>query len=74
MNKNQVQKEKEEVQKKANHDYNESLNNTVEELENVIFETKMQVRTIDRVISNIIDENELSDCNACKEHLANKLI
>ena len=69
-----VQKEKEEVQKKAKHDYSESLYNTFEELENKIFETKMQVRTIEQDILKTIDINELSNFNARKEHLSNKLI
>ena len=70
-----VQKDKEEVQnKKAKHDYDESLHNTFEELEDLIFETKMEVRTIERDISSTTDGNKLSDFNARKDHLSNKLI
>ena len=40
----------------------------------MIFETKMQVRTIERDLLKTTDENELSDFNARKEHLLNKLV
>ena len=40
----------------------------------MIFETKMEVCTIERTISTATDGNKLSDFNARKEHLSNTLI
>ena len=69
-----VQKEKEEVQKKkAKHEYNDSLFKTFDELESLTFETKMELRTLDRKILLTTDEDELSDYNAHKELFLKKI-
>jgi len=69
-----VQQETEEVQKKkAKHEYQESLDKSFEALEQRIFETKMELRIINRKLLQTSNATEVEDVTVHQEYLVKKL-